>query len=144
VYSTTKQTIPLETPITYDAARNTIGNIGHNPFTSQIYIWQPGYYYVHTILHIIEACQFAIFLNGTIYGNAFSSSTGAAQLGHEMIIYISPADIMMNETALSPTGFAAVLETFNHTSYNPTATINNPSGLVPNDDTASMVVILLA
>jgi hypothetical protein len=143
VYSTTQQTIPLETPIIYDANRNVYGNIGHNPFTSQIYVWQPGYYYVHTILHIIEACQFAIFLNGNMYGNAFSSSTGAAQLGHEMIMYISPND-MINETSLSPSGFAAVIETYNHTSYNPTANINNPSGSVPNDDTASMVIILLA
>lgn len=78
-----------------------------------------------------------------MYGNAFSSSTGAAQLGHELIMYISPND-MINETSLSPTGFAAVIETYNHTSYNPTATINNPAGSVPNDETASMVIFLLA
>lgn len=94
-------------------------------------------------LPLIEACQFAIFLNGTMYDNPFSSSTGAAQLGHELIMYISPAD-MINETSLSPTGFAAVLQTVNHSSYNPTANINNPAGSVPNDETASMVVILLA
>jgi hypothetical protein len=143
VYSATPQTIPLETPIIYDANRNAYGNIGHNPFTSQIYIWQPGYYYVHTTLHIVEACQFAVFLNGNMYGNPFSSSTGAAELTHEMIILITPND-MINETSLSPTGFAAVLETYNHTSYNPTANINNPAGSVPNDETASMLIFLLA
>jgi hypothetical protein len=143
VFTVTAQTIPLETPIIYDANRNAIGNIGHNPFTSQVYVWQPGYYYLHTNLHIIEACQFAIFLNGTMYGNPFSSSTGASHLNHEMIMYISPED-MINETSLSPTGFAAVIETYNHTSYNPTANINNPAGSVPNDETASMVIFLLA
>jgi len=143
VYSTTAQTIPLETPIIYDANRNAYGNIAHNPFTSQIYVWQPGYYLVYTTLHIIEACQFSIFLNGNIYGNPFSSSTGASDLMHSMIMHITPNDIII-PTSLSPSGFAAAIETYNHTSYNPTATINNPSGSAPNDSTASMVVIRLA
>ena len=143
VYSTTAQTIPLETPIIYDANRNAIGNIGHTPFTSQIYVWQPGYYHVYTTLHIIEACQFSIFLNGNIYGNPFSSSTGASDLMHSLIMHITPAD-MITPTSLSPTGFAAAIETYNHTSYNPTANINNPSGSAPNDVTAAMIVILLA
>lgn len=143
IYSTTPQTVPLETPIIYDAIRNVNGSITHVPFTSQIYVWQPGYYYVNTQLHIIEACQFSVFLNGNIYGSPFSSSTGAADLNHALIMHITPADMVI-PTSLSPTGFAAVVETYNHTSYNPTAQLNNPSGSAPNDVVATMIMILLA
>jgi len=143
VYSTTVQNVALETPVIYDAIRNQMGAIGFNPFTSQIYVWQPGYYYVTTTLHIIEPVQFAIFLNGAMYGNSFSSSTGSAELYHDIIVYISPNDMIV-ETSLSPSGFAATLETINHTSFNPNAILNNPAGSVPNDVVAKMVVFLLA
>jgi len=56
---------------------------------------------------------------------------------------ITPND-MINETSLSPSGFAACLETVNHTSYNPIINLDNPGGSAPNDATATMNVILLA
>jgi hypothetical protein len=120
-----------------------MGNIGHVPFTSQICIWQPGYYYVTTVLHHIEACQFAIFLNGVMYSFPFSSPTGATGLSHNTIIYISPNDIMM-PCPMAPGGLAAYLETVNHTSFNPLIKLNNPGGSAPNDICSSMSVILLA
>jgi hypothetical protein len=113
------------------------------PFTSKIYVWQPGYYYVTTVLHHIEACQFAIYLNGSLYAYPFSSPTGATHSYNDIIVHITPED-MVNETSLSPSGFAACLETFNHTSFNPNVKLNNPGGSAPNDLTASMNVILLA
>jgi hypothetical protein len=143
VYSTTVQFIATEQPVIYDAIRNQMGNIGHMPFTPQICVWQPGYYYVTTVLHHVEACQFAIFLNGVIYGNPFSSPTGATGLSHNMIIYISPNDIMM-PCSLAPGGLAAYIETYNHTSYNPLIKLNNPGGSAPNDVVSAMSVILLA
>jgi hypothetical protein len=143
VYSITPQTIHLEQPVIYDAVLNQMGNIGLVPNTSKVYIWQPGYYYVSTLFHHIEACQFSLFLNGSIYGLPFSSPTGATHGYDDNIIRILPED-MVNETSLSPSGFAACLETVNHTSYNPNIIFNNPSGSAPNDKTASMTVILLA
>jgi hypothetical protein len=143
VISATTQTIINEQAVLYDYILNQMGNIGHVPFTSKIYIWQPGYYYVTSLIHHIEVCQFAIFLNGNMYGNACSSSTGASNLYIDMIIHITPND-MVNETSLSPSGFAACLETLNHTSYLPFIIINNPAGSVVPDTTASMNVILLA
>jgi hypothetical protein len=143
VYSQTSQTVVVENPIIYDGILNQMGNIGHVPFTSKIYVWQPGYYYVTTVFHHIEACQFAIFLNGAIYGRAFSSPTGATHSYDDMIIHITPND-MINETSLSPTGFAACLETYNHSSFNPNIILNNPGGSAAPDLTASMNVILLA
>jgi len=60
-----------------------------------------------------------------------------------MIIHITPNDLV-NETSLSPSGFAAALETVNHTSFNPSIRIDNPGGSAPTDMSASMNVILLA
>lgn len=118
-------------------------NNGHIPFTSKIYVWQPGYYYVTTVFHHIEACQFAIFLNGNPYGAPFSSPTGATHGYADIIVNITPND-MINETSLSPSGFAACLETYNHTSFNPNVSLDNPGGSALPDLTASMTVILLA
>jgi hypothetical protein len=143
VVSNTTQTVTTENPIIYDFTLNQMGSIGHIPFTSCIYVWQPGYYYVTTIFHHIEACQFAIFLNGNIYGSAFSSPTGATHSYNDLIIKITPED-MIRETSLSPSGFAACLETVNHTSFNPNIKLNNPGGSVLPDMAASMNVILLA
>jgi hypothetical protein len=143
VYSQTVQFIAAEQPVVFDGIRNQMGNIGHMPFTSQICIWQPGYYYVTTDLHHIEACQFAIFLNGAIYGNPFSSPTGATGLSHNLIMYISPNDIV-NPCSLAPSGLAAYVETYNHTSFNPLIKLNNPGGSALNDVTCAMSMILLA
>jgi hypothetical protein len=143
VYSATNQNVLVGSPVIYDAFVTQLGGIAHLPFTSQIYIWQPGYYYVTTHLHVIEPVQFAIFLNGIISGIPFSSSTGSAILYHDVIINITQNDMII-PTTLSPSGFAAVLETVNHISYNPNAILNNPAGSAPNDNTAKMVVIKLA
>jgi hypothetical protein len=143
VHSGTTQTILVEQPVVYDSILNQMGNIGHVPFTSKIYIWQPGYYYVTSAVHHIEVCQYAIFLNGNMYGFPHSSSTGATILYIDMIINITPND-MINETSLSPSGFAACLETVNHTSFLPFTVLNNPAGSAVPDSTASMNVILLA
>jgi hypothetical protein len=143
VYSITSQTVVVENPIIYDAILNQMGNIGFLPFTSKIYIWQPGYYYVSSTFHHIEPCQFALFLNGNMYGFPYSSSTGATHSYNDKIIKITMAD-MINETSLSSSGFAACLEVYNHSSFNPNIILNNPAGSAPNDITANINVILLA
>jgi hypothetical protein len=143
VYSTTVQSILGEQPVIYDAVHHQMGNVGHIPFTSQVCIWQPGYYYVSTLLHHIEVCQFAIFLNGVMTDNPFSSPTAATMLAYNCIIYISPTDIVM-PCSMAPGGLAAILENVNHSSYIPSITLNNPGGSAPNDITCSMMVVLLA
>jgi hypothetical protein len=143
VYSSTVQNVLVGSSVVYDNFIQKMGSIDLLPFTSKIYIWQPGYYYVTTHLHVIEPVQFAIFLNGNISGIPFSSSTGSAILYHDVIIHITQNDMII-PTTLSPSGFAATLETVNHISFNPNAILNNPAGSAPNDNTAKMVVILLA
>jgi hypothetical protein len=59
-----------------------------------------------------------------------------------MIMYIAPEDINQ-PFPLSPSGFAALISTVNHTSYNPSIRLNNPGGSAPNDIVSSMSMILL-
>jgi hypothetical protein len=143
VYSSSPQSVLVGQPVIYDAIRNSMGNIGHMPFTPQVCIWQPGYYYISTLLHHIEVCQFSFFLNGLPVDNPFSSPTGATVLAYNAIIYISPNDIIM-PCSIAPGGLAAVLETVNHISYIPSITLNNAAGSAPGDITASMNIFLLA
>ena len=143
VYSSTPQTILSSQPVIYDAVRYQMGNVAHIPFTSQICIWQPGYYFVSTLLHHLEVCQFSLFLNGLPTDSPFSSPTAATMLAYNAIVYISPSDISM-PCSMAPSGLAAILETVNHISYIPQITLNNPAGAAPNDITAAMNVFLLA
>jgi hypothetical protein len=143
VYSVSPQAIPAEVPVIFDAFSTQMGNIGHMPFTSQICIWQPGYYYISTLIHHLEVCQFALFINGAINGFPFSSPTAATILAYNTIIYISPNDIMM-PCSLAPGGLAAYIETVNHTSYIPIINLDNSAGSAPNDITGAMTVFLLA
>jgi hypothetical protein len=143
VYSSTLQNVGVGTPVIYDGFINQSGSVGHIPFTSQVQVWQPGYYFISTMIHVVEPVQFALFLNGALYGLPFSSSTGSAILCHDMIMYIGPNDII-TPSPLSPTGFAATVETVNHISFNPNALLNNPAGSAPNDITCNFTLFLLA
>ena len=142
VYSVTPQAIGVGQPVVYDAIRNVMGNIGHIPFTSQVCIWQPGYYYISTLLHHLEVCQFSFFLNSIPIDNPFSSPTASTILAYNAILYISPNDIIM-PCSIAPGGFAALLETINHISYVPIINLDNSAGSAPNDISASMNIFLL-
>jgi hypothetical protein len=120
-----------------------MGGIGMAPFTSKVYVWQPGYYNIQVILHHIEACQFQLFKNGIPRGSPFSSPTGATLLTHMSIIYIDPSDFT-EPTSLSPTGFAVAIELVNHTSYNPAIRLDNPGGSATNDLVANLTMFRLA
>ena len=143
VYSVTPQNIIAEQAVMYDAINNIMGNIGHVPFTSQVCVWQPGYYMISTMLHHLQACQFSIFVNGALHNSPFSSPTAATLLAYSSIVYISPSDLIM-PCSIAPGGFAAVIETVNHTSYIPVISLNNAAGSAPNDICAAMIVFLLA
>jgi hypothetical protein len=120
-----------------------MGGLNMVPFTSKVYVWQPGYYNIQLILHHIEACQFQIFKNGVPRGSAFSSPTGATLLTHTSIIYLDASDFT-ESTNLSPSGLAAAIEIVNHTSWNPAIRLDNPGGSAPGDLAASLTMFRLA
>jgi hypothetical protein len=143
VYSESEQTILTEFPIVFDGVRYVMGGLGMAPFTSNVYVWQPGYYNIQTLFHHIEACQFQIFKNGVAFGSPFSSPTGATMVTYTSIIYIDASDLT-EPTSLSPTGFATKIEVRNHTSYNPAIRLDNPGGSALADLTASLTMFRLA
>ena len=116
-----------------------------NPNTTEIYVWQPGAYYITTNLHHIEPCQLSIFKNGAaVLAGIFSSPTGATQATSTLIHTVTAAD-MTSPTSLSPTGFAARFQLVNHTSYAPLITLDGAGGAgsaVP-DITCYMSFVLL-
>jgi hypothetical protein len=143
VYSVTTQAISAGQPVVFDAIRNVMGNIGHIPFTSQVCLWQPGYYFISVLLHHLEVCQFSFFLNNAPIDNPFSSPTAATLLAYNAILHITPNDII-TPCSIAPGGFAAILETVNHISYIPIINLDNTAGSAPNDISASMNIFLLA
>jgi hypothetical protein len=145
-FSITPQEIATEQSIIYDSTTAMVGSCGHNPSTSEVWIWKAGYYYASMTLHHKEPCQFSFIKNDVfqVVGGVFSSPTGATQSASSLILYIDVSDLI-TATSLSPTGFACKLEVKNHTSYAPVISLNGTSGAgsaVP-DVVSSLSIILL-
>jgi hypothetical protein len=123
-----------------------VGNCAHLPFTSEVWLWEPGYYYIALTLHHKEPCQFSLIKNDVfqVNGGVFTSPTGSTQSTSTLIIFVQPSD-MVSATALSPSGLACKLEVKNHTSYAPVISLDGTSGggSAEPDNTASFTVILL-
>jgi hypothetical protein len=107
----------------------TYGECGHNVGESEVYVWGAGYYKVLFTLYHVEPCQFTIFVNGAAkVGTTTGSPTGSSVCTLAHIIYLSPADVAVSPTALSPTGFAAKIQLVNHTSFAPSVELDGASG----------------
>jgi hypothetical protein len=94
-----------------------------------------------------EPCQFSVFKNDALLpGTTVGSPTGSSQNSGTSIFYISPADIAVSPTGLSPSGFAAKLQVVNHTSFVPLVTLNGlaGSGSVSPQMVASITLFKLA
>jgi hypothetical protein len=124
------QTLLTEEAVVFDAPDFiTYGECGHNVGESEVYIWGAGYYKILFTLYHIEPCQFSIFINGAPEtGTITGSATGASVCTLAHIIYLSPADVAVSPTALSPTGFAAKIQLVNHTSFAPAITLDSSTG----------------
>jgi len=145
-YSITPQNVSTEQPIIYDTVSAMVGNCAHLPFTSEVWLWEPGYYYISLTIHHKEPCQFSLIKNDVfqVDGGVFTSPTGSTQSTSTLIIFVQPSDII-SATALSPSGFACKLEVKNHTSYAPVISLDGTSGggSAEPDNVASFTVILL-
>jgi hypothetical protein len=91
-----------------------------------VWIWQPGFYFVHINIHHIQPCQNAIFKNGLpVIAGTFASPTGSSQNSHSVIIEILPEDIIF-ENPFVP--LASFIQLVNHTSYAPLVELDGSLG----------------
>ena len=127
---TTDQVLAQEDNVIFDESGPIYyGGATLDPSTSDILIWQPGWYKLFFNVCHQEPCQFAVFMNNTLVpGTIIGSPTGASQNSSTVIFHITASDASGTATDLSPTGFAALIHLRNHTSYVPFVTLNGVGG----------------
>ena len=144
-YSGTPQDILVESNVVFDNALAITGNCGILPNSTDIWVWEAGFYYVSYNLHHIQPCQFSLFKNDVVMiGSISSSPTGATICANQMILEILPEDLI-NITSLSPSGFGCKIQLRNHTSFAPVVSIDGSSGAgsaLP-DISANLSLVLL-
>ena len=130
VYNTNQQQVLKNSPIIFDTNNYIHGNCAHNPQTSQIHIWSPGFYYVYTNIYHIEGCQFSLFKNTDtiVPGSTIGSLTGSSQNSSVVILQVTSDDISQ-PCPFSPFGKACIIEVYNNTPYIPFVTLYDSSGL---------------
>ena len=147
VSSLVEQILFTEDNVSFDSIAVQYGDCGINAPSTDIYVWSAGYYSVYFNVYHDEPCQFSAFLNNNIIlDSVVGSPTGSSQDSVSLIVYFSPAAILVNSTSLSPSGTAALLQFRNHTSYSARVTLNGQygSGSVTPQITACVVIIKLA
>ena len=146
IYNLTETELLVEENVNFDKNGEIVGSCGHVPNTTDVWIWEPGYYYIYTNIYHLEACQFSLFKNNIflINGTTIGSPTGSSQNSTSVIIRIDPSDLT-EPTSLSPSGFAALIQLRNHSSFITTITLNGHggSGYAIDQINAVLTIILL-
>jgi len=145
LYSTMQQKILFNQPIIFDRIISIHGHCGHTSNTSEIWIWEPGYYYISVNINQLQAGNFALTKNGSLIpGSSHGSLVGSSlQLG--CIFTILNEDININNV-ISPTGLAAKIEVINNTANYPFITLyaNDNSEQMVAQNSASLVMFSIA
>ncbi len=128
-YSVTSQILAKEQAVSFDFNNALVGPIAHVPGSTDIFIWQPGFYRFYTNLYHIEPCQFSIIKNGLVVvpGSIIGSPSGSTQSSTELIYEFKECDFTVS-TPLSPTCLAALIQVVNHTSFVDTVELNGSGG----------------
>jgi hypothetical protein len=145
VYSTTEQIISQNNPIIFDTHSYLYGDCNHNPNTSEIWVWKPGFYYIFVNINEIEAGQFSIVKNGSVnlLGGTIGSLSGSC-LSSSCITEITESDISL-QTTISPTGFACKIEVINNSPQYQTISLygSASTGNVIPQNSASLSILLI-
>jgi hypothetical protein len=147
LYNLTPQVVAQEGNVLFDNNKVIFGSCDHVVGTGDMYFWQSGYYHIVSNLSHVEPCQFSMYLNGILVsGSTTGSPTGSTQNYNTTIVEIGPLDLI-TPTGLSPTGFAALFQVRNHTSF-PTLGVqldgNAGSGSETVQTNAEFLAILLS
>lgn len=124
VYSLNEQKLTGGTAVAFEAHNSCYGCCAHEPNSSEIWLWNPGYYQVYSNLYHLEACQFSLVKNSnTIFPeHTIGSLAGSSQNSTTSIIQIKDTDITL-PTPLSPNGLGCKLELINNTINMPSVTL---------------------
>lgn len=129
IYSTQQQQVASNSPVVFHLNNYVKGSCAHEPDTTAICVWKPGFYHVYTNIYHIESCQFSLCKNNDIIpASTIGSIAGACQNSSVSIVQITDSDICMPYLA-SPTGNACVLQLLNNTPYIQSVSLYDSSSL---------------
>jgi hypothetical protein len=118
-----------EDNVEFDISYSQKGECALTPTPTDVIVWSTGYYHLYFNVYHTQPCQFSIFKNNVIVdGGIVGSPTGSSQNSVTVIIKIEPEDILYYETSLSSSGFAALLQFRNHTSFSASVLLNGQTG----------------
>jgi hypothetical protein len=115
-YNDVTESVELEQAFTFNKNDVIKGLIRLLPGTGQLLLCTPGYYMIIGKLYHLYALQVGCYLNNVLLPGSVvgESATTSVLLVHD-IVAVSAADLLPNVN--SPTGFAAVYEIKNHSSF---------------------------
>jgi hypothetical protein len=115
-YNDVPDSIELDDPIRFNKNDLTVGTLLHVPGTGDFLFYSVGYYQILGKIFHEFAVQIGGFLNGVLLPGSVvgEPATTSMCIIHE-ILRITEADLLPNVN--SPTGFAAVYQVRNHSSY---------------------------
>jgi len=143
-YTNIQQKVLNNSPIIFDKFSACQGHCGHNPNTSEMWIWKSGYYFVTANINQLQAGKFSLFKNGSVIpGSSYGSLTGSA-LQLISIFNVSNEDMNISNS-ISPTGMACKVEIINNSENYPFITIYSYEGTenTISQNSASIVLMLI-
>ena len=147
VYSIIEQHVDQGKPILFDMHSAIYGYCFHEPNTSDIWIWKPGFYSISINVYSVDPMQLSLVKNETtiIPGTTTGSLTGLSAVSTTGIIYICINDMTM-EKAYSPSGYGCKLQVVNNTTYTPYITLygSTSSDSTIHQNTATFTIIRIA
>jgi hypothetical protein len=127
IYNNIAQSIDLEQPVLFSNLDLLVGPLVFIPGTGDILICSIGYFQIWAKVFHEFAVQFGGFLNGVLLPGAVVGEPATTSMCaiHE-ILMVTAADLLPNVN--SPTGFAAVYQIRNHSSFITPVILNGREG----------------
>ena len=126
-YNDIPRDVDLEQPVLFNKTGVVYGPVNHVAGSGQVILGTVGYYLIIGKVFHEFACQVAGFLNGVLIpGTVVGEAATTSVILTHTIIAIYPEDLLPNSD--SPTGFGAVFEIKNHSSYITPITLNGREG----------------
>jgi hypothetical protein len=144
VFSTVPQTLCLDESVVFDSNSILFGGCSFVVGTSDIWLWNTGYYYITITVHHNEPCQLCLIKNESmvVNGGIFHSNDELSHITASLIFCIEPADLITTYPS-SPSGVACRLQLTNFTSSTPFVSLNTPHAECTTPDVISSITIIM-